>query len=164
MAGAASQKLHQRFDLVRNQCLLTTSTVVDKLSRMGFCSYCTSHFESDLYPEERNGWLLGQIIKARQTRGLSRKKLPTRHSRIQGLKHLSALQSVQLLRWHTQCTCWKYIHSFLLLEAHFWYSQVASYVCIILALVCCLHNMSMLTVGLLCLVYLGEWSLLQNKF
>ena len=40
----------------------------------GFCSYCTSHFESDLYPEERNGRLTAQMIKAWCRRGLSRNK------------------------------------------------------------------------------------------
>lgn len=52
-----------------------------------------------------------------------------------------------------------YIHSFLLLEAHLWYIQVASYVCMILALVLHLHYMSTLTI-----VQFGEMFLLQSHY
>lgn len=126
-ARAAGQKLEDGSDLSQDRCSLTSSGAADKPSRMGFRSYHTPHFKPDLYPQEGNGWFLGQMIQAQQMGGLSRKRKKIKYKKKEkkGCRLDAGIcrecnTSVHFNQsgcWghvHMQCTVRMHIHSFLL--------------------------------------------------
>lgn len=124
-ARAAGQKLEDGSDLPQDRCSLTSSSTADKLSRMAFRSYCTPHFKPNLYPEEGNGWLLSQMIKAQQMWGLSRKRKKKKGKK--GCRPDAVICRECNTSVHfNQSGCWGHTHavhrqnahSFLLSEAH----------------------------------------------